>query len=134
MSTKTLRVLLCFLSLALVPGGNSLAQEGGDRDRDRDRSGSPGGPGGPGNLGNPGGPKEPHHNNREKGRNTIAPPRNSLQFGPVGRWWDDRSVTQKPWFWIAVGGGVAAAAAVVLLLALSGKKDPTGSFGHVPGN
>lgn len=93
MSKKTLRVLLCFLSLTIVPWGSSQAQEGGDRDRDRERSGSPGGPGGPGNLGNPGGPKEPHHN-REKGRNATAPPRNSLQFGPVGRWWDDRSVTQ----------------------------------------
>ena len=94
MSTKDLRVLLCVLCLAVVPWGNFLAQEGGDRDRDRDRSGSRGGPGGPGSLGNPGEPKHPHHTDREKGRNATAPPRNSLQFGPVGRWWDDRSVTQ----------------------------------------
>jgi hypothetical protein len=47
---------------------------------------------------------------------------------------DDRSLTQKPWFWIAVGGGVAAAATVVLLLVLGGSKDPTASIGHVPGN
>ena len=47
---------------------------------------------------------------------------------------DDRSLTQKPWFWIAIGGGVAAAATVVLLLVLSGSKDPTASIGHVPGN
>jgi hypothetical protein len=47
---------------------------------------------------------------------------------------DDRSLTQKPWFWIAIGGGVAAAATVVLLLTLGGSKDPTASFGRIPGN
>ncbi len=47
---------------------------------------------------------------------------------------DDRSLTQKPWFWIAIGGGVAAAATVALLLVLGGSKDPTASIGHVPGN
>ncbi len=47
---------------------------------------------------------------------------------------DERSLTQKPWFWIAVGGGVAAAAAVVLLLTMSKAKDPTASFGQINGN
>jgi tetratricopeptide (TPR) repeat protein len=47
---------------------------------------------------------------------------------------DDRSITHKPWFWVAVGGGVAAAATVVLLLALSKSKDPTASFGQINGN
>lgn len=91
MSTKTLRILCCFLCLAMAPWGKSIAQEGGDRDHDRDRSGAPGGPGG---LGNPGGPREPRHSERGKGRAATAPRRNALQFGPVGRWWDDRSVVQ----------------------------------------
>ncbi len=47
---------------------------------------------------------------------------------------DDRSITQKPWFWVAIGGGVAAAAAVVLLLTMSKSKDPTASFGQINGN
>src|SRR5215469_8185011 len=93
MSARTLRILCCFLCLALVPSGRLMAQEGGDHDRDRPgASGGPGSPGGPGGVGGPGAPRESHHDHR-KGR-TAAPPRNALQFGPVGRWWDDRSVIQ----------------------------------------
>ena len=47
---------------------------------------------------------------------------------------DERSLTQKPWFWVAIGGGVAAAATVVLLLTMSKAKDPTASFGQINGN
>jgi hypothetical protein len=47
---------------------------------------------------------------------------------------NERSLTQKPWFWIAVGGGVAAAVAVVLLLTMSKSTDPTASFGQINGN
>ena len=47
---------------------------------------------------------------------------------------DERSLTHKPWFWIAIGGGVAAAATVVLLLTMSKAKDPTASFGQINGN
>jgi hypothetical protein len=96
MSTKTLRMLCCLLCLTLVPSARLLAQDGGDHDRDRDR---PGGPGGPGSLGGqggpsgPGGPREPRHGERGKGR-AASTPHNALQFGPVGRWWDDRSVVQ----------------------------------------
>ncbi len=95
MSTRALRILCCLLCLALMPSVKSLAQEGGDHDRDR--PGAPGGPGGPGGLNGPngpGGPREPRHSEHEKGRSAMAPPRNALQFGPVGRWWDDRSVIQ----------------------------------------
>ena len=92
MSTKTLRMLCCLLCLAVAPCARSLAQgEGGDHDRDR--PGGPGGPGGLGGQGGPGGPKEPRHADRGKGRAANAP-HNALQFGPVGRWWDDRSVVQ----------------------------------------
>ena len=100
MSTNTLRILCCCLCLAVAPWTRCVAQDGGDHDRDRDRHGSPGGPGGrggpgdPDGPGGPGGPNHPRHGEHEKGRNAIPPPRNALQFGPVGRWWDNRSVTQ----------------------------------------
>lgn len=94
MSTRTLRLLCCFLCLTLVPGVRSMAQEGGDHDRDR--PGGPGGaaPGGPGGVGGPGTPRDHGRGEHEKGRTAASQPRNSLQFGPVGRWWDDRSVIQ----------------------------------------
>lgn len=91
MSTKTLRILCCLLCLAVVPHARARAQEGGDHDRDR--PGSPGGPAGPGGLGGPGATREPRHTPREKGQ-PATQPRNALQFGPVGRWWDDHSVVQ----------------------------------------
>ena len=96
MSRRILRVLCCFLCLALVPCAKSMAQDGGDHDRDRQRGGpaGPGGSGGPGGLGNPGGPRDLHHSENNKGHHAAAAPRNGLQFGPVGRWWDDRSVIQ----------------------------------------
>jgi len=92
MSTKTLRILCCLLCLVLLPTARSIAQEGGDHDRDR--PGAPGAPGGPGGLGGPGGPKEPRHSDHDKRRPAASAPRNGLHFGPVGRWWDDRSVIQ----------------------------------------
>lgn len=92
MSTRTLRILCCLLCLAVMPHARTMAQEGGDHDRDR--PGSPGGPGGPGGLGSPGAPREPRHTDRQKERRPVAQPHNALQFGPVGRWWDDRSVVQ----------------------------------------
>ena len=47
---------------------------------------------------------------------------------------DDRPLTSKPWFWIAVGGGVVAAAVVTVLLVSSGSaKGPTPDMGIVNG-
>ncbi len=93
MSKITLKILCFCFCLALIPSLNSLAQEGGDRDHDR--PGGPGSPGGPGGLSGPAGPREPRHpEHRGKGRSTIVP-HNALQFGPVGRWWDNRSVVQQ---------------------------------------
>lgn len=90
MSKITLKILSCCLCLALIPCVKSLAQEGGDRDHDR--PGGPGGPGAPGSLSGPTAPKEPRHSNRGK---AATAPHNALQFGPVGRWWDNRSVIQQ---------------------------------------
>jgi hypothetical protein len=99
MSTKILRILCCCICLALAPCVRSVAQgppqggQGGE-DRDRpDRPGSPGSPGGPGGPAGPGGSRERHHTESARGKVT-APARNALQFGPVGRWWDNRSVVQ----------------------------------------
>lgn len=97
MSPKTLRIMCCLLGLAVVPAAAMTAQDGGDHDRER--RGSPGGPGGPGGSlgGGPGGLRETHHGDkdRERSRTATQQPRNALQFGPVGRWWDDRSVVQE---------------------------------------
>ena len=95
--TKTLRILLCCMCLALVPCARSLAQ-GGEGGGDRDRPGGPGGPNGPGGIsspagpGGPGTPRELHH--PRSAHDKVSGPHNSLQFGPVGRWWDDKRVVQ----------------------------------------
>jgi|HubBroStandDraft_6_1064221.scaffolds.fasta_scaffold10049_4 Spy/CpxP family protein refolding chaperone len=101
-STKTLRILLCGICLALVPCARSLAQGGEGGGGDRDRPGGPGGPGGPGSSGGigspagPGGPGAPRELNHPRSAHdkVSGQPHNSLQFGPVGRWWDDKTVVQ----------------------------------------
>jgi tetratricopeptide (TPR) repeat protein len=69
---------------------------------------------------------------------TAPPPPGStapvLVAQPAANSSDDRSVVQKPWFWITVGVGVAVAAAVAILLASSGStKDPSPTLGSVNG-
>ncbi len=88
MKKTVLWTFCCCLCLALPPVASRAQEGGGDRDHDR-----PGGPGGSGGLSGPTAPREPVHSNREKGR-VVTAPHNALQFGPVGRWWDDRSVVQ----------------------------------------
>ena len=97
-STKTLRILLCCICLAAVPCARSLAQ-GGEGGGDRDRPGGPGGPGSPGGISNPGGPggpgaPRPLHHPRSTHDKVSGQPHNTLQFGPAGRWWDDKTVVQ----------------------------------------
>lgn len=56
------------------------------------------GPGGPGGANGPGGPGNlhtPHRAERQTRTTAAAPQHNALQFGPVGRWWDDHSVMQQ---------------------------------------
>jgi hypothetical protein len=50
---------------------------------------------------------------------------------PEGTITQERSLTQKPVFWVAVGGVVAAAVVVLLVVALSGPKDPSPSLGVI---
>jgi Spy/CpxP family protein refolding chaperone len=97
MSKKVLRMLCCCLCVALAFGAKSFPQ-GGQAGGDRDRPGSRGNPGGlngprPEEPAKPGGAKEPHHVDSTHAR-TAAQPHNGLQFGPVGRWWDDKNVIQ----------------------------------------
>jgi hypothetical protein len=47
---------------------------------------------------------------------------------------DDRPLTRKPVFWVAVGGGVVAAVVIVLLLASGGSEDPSPTIGRAMGN
>ncbi len=70
--------------------------------------GGPGGPGGPGGMGpggmgpgaGPGGPENSGNlggagnSGRPGFRSENGSPRSSQQFGPVGRWWDDKSVVK----------------------------------------
>jgi tetratricopeptide (TPR) repeat protein len=44
---------------------------------------------------------------------------------------EQKPLTSKPLFWVAVGGGVAVAVTVILLLTLGGSKDPLPSIGVV---
>lgn len=97
MKTKTLRMMCLSICLLAVPGSELLAQgpPGG---------GGPGGAGGPGRTTRP--MREPDERNTHGDRNSArgerqapgrnaAPQKNALGFGPVGRWWDDKSVIQQ---------------------------------------
>ena len=69
---------------------------------------------------------------------TAAPPPASsapvLVAQPAATPSDERSVTQKPWFWITIGAGVVAAAVVaVVLRSGGGSKDPSPSLGTING-
>ena len=78
------------------PGGSGGGSGGGHQ------PGMPGGPGGPGAPGQrpPDGPRKPGASTDSgapgkpgaPGSTAAGPARNALQFGPVGRWWDDKSV------------------------------------------
>jgi Spy/CpxP family protein refolding chaperone len=97
MSTKTLRILCCCICLLLAPYTRSVAQgppQQGQGGADRDRPG--GGPGNPGNRDTHDGPVAPKKSRpSDVARGKVTnPPHNALQFGPVGRWWDDKSVMQ----------------------------------------
>ena len=76
----------------------SRAQEGGG-DHDRPGGGysnpvrpGPGGPEGPNSSNHPNAQRG-HHPDATKGK-VSSPPHNALQFGPVGRWWDNKTVVQ----------------------------------------
>jgi hypothetical protein len=85
--SRTVCLLLCSMAVACVMAIAQGPPPGG----------SPGvgpgkpsmGPGGPGNPGQPG-PARGADNG-----NPTGAQRNALQFGPVGRWWDNKAVVQQ---------------------------------------
>jgi len=85
------RLVLALLCLAGAAGYASLAQAQGPP-----HGGPPPGGAGPGGPGAPGGAGSPNNGrpggSKSQGANGAA--RANGQFGPVGRWWDDKSVIQ----------------------------------------
>jgi hypothetical protein len=64
----------------------------------------------------------------------AAPTASVLVAQPAAKPSDDRSLAEKPWFWVTIGGGVVVAAVVaVLVLTTGGPKDPSPSLGNVNG-
>lgn len=97
MRNKTLRIMCLVACFIAVPGLRSWAQHGHAQQSKPEGPEGPGG-GGPGFNGGPSGPGNLHTPRRadRQTRNAAgAPPHNALQFGPVGRWWDDHSVVQQ---------------------------------------
>ena len=93
MGPKTLKILCLCISVIVLPANRGFAQgppPGGSPGSPTRSGGSvPGmGPGGPGSPGGPGG----SHTQSPGGGKNVGTQRNALQFGPVGRWWDDKSV------------------------------------------
>jgi Spy/CpxP family protein refolding chaperone len=94
MNSRLIRIVFAFLCLVAVSGLSASAQG-------RPPGGAPGGPppggpppGGPGPGGSgPGGPGGPPSALKSPRQNAGAT-HSSLRLGPVGRWWDDKSVVQ----------------------------------------
>jgi Spy/CpxP family protein refolding chaperone len=84
MRTRWLKISCTTVCLAAVLGINAFAQHGG---------GNPAGPptGGPVRSG-PGGPAGPP--SASPGARTREAPEPGVRFGPVGRWWDDKSTVK----------------------------------------
>jgi hypothetical protein len=85
----------CFIA---VPCLGSWAQHGhAQQSKPEGPEGPGGGPGfnGPGGPGGPGNLHTPHGRERQAKTAASAPQHNALQFGPVGRWWDNHSVVQQ---------------------------------------
>jgi hypothetical protein len=91
MRKKTLRILClcaCFIAVpCLKSWTQGHPQWGQNKPEGPDGSGWPGGPGA--------NPHTPRRADRQSRNAAGAPQRNALQFGPVGRWWDDKSVVQQ---------------------------------------
>lgn len=91
MKPRTLRTICLIAGLLLAPAAVIFAQA--------PPPGGPGGPPGPGShagLGGPSGMSRPSDSGHvQQDAKSAASARNALQFGPVGRWWDDHSVARQ---------------------------------------
>jgi hypothetical protein len=103
MSKISLKLISGAMCLILGVGLRLMAQEGGgDHDRPGGGSGNPvgRGPGGPDGPNGPNSPNSPHHHHPDSAHPDSTPgkangqPHNALQLGPVGRWWDNKTVVQ----------------------------------------
>jgi hypothetical protein len=88
MKSQTLRIMCLVAGLSLLPAAALTAQTPPPPPT------GPGAPGGHGGPGGPGGMKRPGGSSAQDAKSAAAS-RNALQFGPVGRWWDDRSVAHQ---------------------------------------
>jgi len=95
MRNKTLRTMCLFACFLAVPWITSLAQQGHAEWGQQGGQNKPEGPGWQGGPGGPGNLHNPHRADRDTRNASGAPQHNALQFGPVGRWWDDHSVVQQ---------------------------------------
>lgn len=95
MRKKTLRIICLFACFIAAPCLGCWAQHGHAQQNKPEGPEGPGGgpgfnaPGGPGNL------HTPRGRERQAKSAAGAPQHNALQFGPVGRWWDNHSVMQQ---------------------------------------
>jgi hypothetical protein len=92
MNARFLKIAVTTAGLLLGIGSLAFAQGPGGPPHGATPPGTqPGGqPGGPG----PGGPPGPNGPTGSSPRASSATARSSQQFGPVGRWWDDKSVVK----------------------------------------
>lgn len=91
MKSQTLRIMCLVAGLSLMPAAVLTAQAPPPPPSGPGAPGGHAGPGGPGAMNRPGGTG----NTSAQEAKTAAASRNALQFGPVGRWWDDRSVAHQ---------------------------------------
>jgi len=94
MKTRFLRIVCICTCLVASAGLSALAQGkppgGGGPGGPPPGGYGPGGPGGPSAPGGPGGP--PSSSSKSASANNTA--HGAVQIGPVGRWWDDKTVVQ----------------------------------------
>jgi Spy/CpxP family protein refolding chaperone len=98
MKARLQRIVLITFCFAALAGASCAAQSkpGGPPPGAPPGGGPPGGPGGngPGGPAGSGGQGGPGSSNSARARGSGQTAHNSLQFGPVGRWWDDKSVVR----------------------------------------
>jgi Spy/CpxP family protein refolding chaperone len=96
MKARLLKIAIAIAGLSLGMGTLALAQGPGGPPHGNPPPGMPPGMQPGGQPGGPGGPPGPSNAGPQPSgsRASSATSRSSQQFGPVGRWWDDRSVVK----------------------------------------
>jgi len=89
MKPQTLRIMCLVAGWLILPTAALVAQAPPPPPTGPGAPGSHSGPGGPGGMNRPGGSVT------SQDAKSANASRNALQFGPSGRWWDDRSVANQ---------------------------------------